>query len=44
MTRSCGIAIRFKSEDYGSIIKIINKEDLAFKNIYKKEGKEFFRI
>lgn len=44
ITRSCGIAIRFKSEDYVSIIEIIKKEDLVFKNIFKKEGSEYFKL
>lgn len=44
ITRSCGIAIRFKSEDYGSITEIIKKEDLVFKNIFKKEGSEYFKL
>lgn len=44
ITRSCGIAIRFKSEDYDSISEIIKKEDLVFKNIFKKEGSEYFKL
>lgn len=44
ITRSCGIAIRFKSEDYGSIIEVIKKEDLVFMNIFKKEGSEYFKL
>ncbi|MFA6941997.1 MAG: DUF3343 domain-containing protein [Clostridiaceae bacterium] len=44
ITRSCGIAIRFKSEDYSSISEIINKESIAFMNIYKKEGSEYYKL
>lgn len=44
ITKSCGIAIRFKSEDINEVIQIINREKLIFQSIYKKEESGYGKL
>lgn len=44
ITKSCGIAIRFKSEDINEIIQIVNREKFIFQSIYKKEESGYVKL
>lgn len=44
ITKSCGIAIRFKTDDSDRIFEILNKENIVFLNIYKKQGSQYINL